>query len=122
MNKPTILIFGKDQDNNVALVNRLNDQFNSITATTDEMAIEKFQQSHIDAVLFEKDIPVAEKKKLEKIFSLQSGEVVFIDNILQANLNTIILQTIENKRKENKPSFSFRDDALKNAGLNIQIQ
>jgi DNA-binding NtrC family response regulator len=122
MNKPTILIFGKDQDNNVALVNRLNDQFNSITVATDEMAIEKIQQSHIDAVIFEKDVPDAEKRKLEKIFSLQSGDVVFIEHALQADLTTTILQTIENKRKENKPSFAFRDDALKNAGLNIQIQ
>jgi hypothetical protein len=122
MNKPTILIFGKDQENNVALINGLNDQFNSITATTDEMAIEKFQQSHFDAVLFADDVTVAEKSKLEKIFSLQSGDVVFIDNILQGEPATIILQTIEDKRKENKPSFAFKDDALKNAGLNIQIQ
>lgn len=122
MNKPTILIFGKNQDNNVALVNRLNDQLNSITATTDEMAIEKFQQSHIDAVFFAEDVTDVEKNKLEKIFSLQSGEVVFIDNILQGEPAIIILQTIEDKRKENKPSFTFKDDALKNAGLNIQIQ
>lgn len=122
MNKPTILIFGKNQDNNVALVNRLNDQLDSIIATTDEMAIEKFQQSHIDAVFFAEDVTAVEKNKLEKIFSLQSGEVVFIDNILQGEPAIIILQTIEDKRKENKPSFTFKDDALRNAGLNIQIQ
>ena len=122
MNKPTILIFGKDQENNVALVDRLSDRFNTITATTDEIAIEKFQQSHIDAVLFGKDVTIAEKSRLQKIFSMQSGEVIFTEDDPQENLATSILELMENKRKENKPAFSFKDDALKNAGLNIQIQ
>ena len=122
MNKPTILIFGKDQENNVALVDRLSDRFNTITATTDEIAIEKFQQSHIDAVLFGKDVTIAEKSRLQKIFSMQSGEVIFTEDDPQENLATSILELMEHKRKENKPAFSFKDDALKNAGLNIQIQ
>ena len=122
MNKPTILIFGKDQEDNVALVDRLSDRFNTITATMDEIAIEKFQQSHIDAVLFGKDVTIAEKSRLQKIFSMQSGEVIFTEDDPQENLATSILELMEHKRKENKPAFSFKDDALKNAGLNIQIQ
>lgn len=122
MNKTTVLIFGKNQYRNAALVDQLNEQFLSVIATTDEQAIEKFQQSVFDAVVFSEGVLTEEKIKLEKLFSLQDDHTVFIEEDGSGNVTTMISNAIVLKRKENKPSFAFTDDALKNAGLHINIQ
>ena len=122
MNKTTILIFGKNENRNAALVEELNANYQTVTATTDEQAIEKFQQSVIEAVIFSEGVTVTEKAKLEKIFSLQDEATVFVNDIEDSQLEVLIANAINTKRKQNKPSFSFKDDALKNAGLNIEIQ
>ena len=122
MNKTTILIFGKNENRNAALVEDLNANYQTVTATTDEQAIEKFQQSVIEAVIFSEGVTVTEKAKLEKIFSLQDEATAFVNDIEDSQLEVLITNAISTKRKQNKPSFSFKDDALKNAGLNIEIQ
>ena len=122
MNKTTILIFGKNENRNAALVEDLNANYQPVTATTDEQAIEKFQQSVIEAVIFSDGVTVTEKAKLEKIFSLQDEATAFVNDIEDSQLEVLITNAISTKRKQNKPSFSFKDDALKNAGLNIEIQ
>ena len=122
MNKTTILIFGKNENRNAALVEELNANYQTVSATTDEQAIEKFQQSVIEAVIFSEGVTVTEKAKLEKIFSLQDEATVFVNDIEDSQLEVLIANAISTKRKQNKPSFSFKDDALKNAGLNIEIQ
>lgn len=122
MNKTTVLIFGKNQYRNAVLVEQLNEQFQPVTVTTDEQAIEKFQQSAFDAVIFSEGVAAGEKIKLQKIFSLQDDNTVFTEDNGTDQATTTISDAITAKRKENKPSFSFTDDALKNAGLNINIQ
>lgn len=122
MNKTTVLIFGKNQHRNAALVEQLNEPFQPVTVTTDEQAIEKFQQSIFDAVVFSEGVMTGEKTKLEKIFSLQDDNTVFLEDDGSDQITTIISNAIALKRKENKPSFAFTDDVLKNAGLNIKIQ
>lgn len=122
MNRTTILVFGKNQHRNAALAEQLNNEFRYVTTTTDEEAIEKFQQSSFDAVVFSEAVTVTEKEKLKKIFSLQDDAIVFVEDDLSDDLSTVIGNAVTAKRKENKPSFAFTDDALKNAGLNIQIQ
>jgi len=122
MNKTTILIFGKNENRNAALVEELNANYQTVSATTDEQAIEKFQQSVIEAVIFSEGVTVTEKAKLEKIFSLQDEATAFINDVEESQLQVLITNAISTKRKQNKPSFSFKDDALKNAGLNIEIQ
>lgn len=122
MNKTTVLIFGKNQHRNAVLVEQLNEPFQTVTVTTDEQAIEKFQQSIFDAVVFSEGVITEEKTKLEKIFSLQDGNTAFVDDDNTDHVTTIISDAIALKRKENKPSFAFRDDVLKNTGLNIKMQ
>ncbi|MBC7937524.1 MAG: hypothetical protein H7Y86_19425 [Rhizobacter sp.] len=122
MNKTTTLIFGKNEHRNAALVEQLQNSFQTVIVTSDEQAIEKFQQSNFDSVVFSDAVMAEERTKLEKIFSLQDDKTVFITDDDSNQVAPMISNAIAEKRKRNKPSFSFKDDALKNAGLNIKIQ
>ena len=122
MNKATILIIGENNDRHTALVETLGNRFYSLTANNEEAAIDGFLQTPVDAVVFGEDINEAVKTKLTKIFSTQDNATVYMNDNSNADMAEEILQAISNKQKENKPAFSFKDDVLKNAGLNIQIQ
>lgn len=122
MNKATILTIGENNQRHTALVETLGKSFYVLAADTEEAAIDRFLQTRVDAVVFGEDISEAVKTKLVKIFSTQDMATVFINDNSNADMATEISTTISNKQKENKPAFSFKDDALKNAGLNIQIQ
>ncbi len=122
MNKATILVIGENDQRHTALVETLGNQFYSLTANNEEAAIDRFLQTPVDAVIFGEDVSEAVKAKLTKIFSTQDDTTVFVNDNSNRNMAEEISQAISSKQKENKPAFSFKDDALKNAGLNIQIQ
>jgi len=122
MNKATILIISENNDRIEILVETFGKQFYSLTANAEETAIDRFLQSPVNAVLFGEDINETVKNRLTKLFSAQQDDTVFIDDQSTVNLVELINDSIISKQKQNKPAFSFKDDALKNAGLNIQIQ
>lgn len=88
-----------------------------ITGST-ENAIEKFQQSGIDIVFLCNDIDSADKRKLHKIFNLLDEDVSTIEFDSNADIRTIITNTLNHKMKK---SFSFIDDALADARFNIRV-
>jgi len=122
MNKATILIISENNDRIEILVETFGKQFYSLTANAEETAIDRFLQSPVNAVLFGEDINETVKNRLTKLFSAQQDDTVFIDDQSTVNMVELINDSIISKQKQNKPAFSFKDDALKNAGLNIQIQ
>lgn len=122
MNKATILIIGENNDRHAALVENSGNRFYTLTAHSEETAIDRFLQSRVDAVVFGKDVVAAVRSKLEKLFSTQQPGVAFTEDDNSNGMIEKISAVIARQQEENKPSFSFKDDALKNAGLNIEIQ
>ncbi|MGZ8557857.1 MAG: hypothetical protein ACXWWC_05980 [Chitinophagaceae bacterium] len=126
MNKTEILVTGRNEEmlqRIVKLINN-NDKWIASKAAGDEEAIEKFHQQNFDVVLFPNGIEDEEEIKLRKIFSIQSPDIIIIrhDGSDGSLLTTEITEALDKKRKDKKPSLSFVDDALKNAGLNIIVQ
>lgn len=126
MNKTEILVTGTNQDSVDSIVKLVNSNsdWTSTQAATDEEAIEKFHQRNFDIVLLTNGINDDEERKLRKIFTLQNPDIIILKhygnegNLLTDEINA----ALKKQRKDKKPSFSFVDDALKNAGLNIIVQ
>lgn len=126
MNKTEILVTGRNEEmlqRVVGLINN-NDEWIASKAASDEEAIEKFHQRNFDVVLFTNGIADEEEKKLRKVFTIQNPDIIIIthDGSDSNLLITEIAEALDIQRKNKKPSFSFVDDALKNAGLNIIVQ
>ena len=77
MNKPTILIFGDNPSGLEELVSLAKQQMHTLTASTEEDAINQFLQTRFDAVLYAKSISAESKNKLSKLFSFQQHGTVF---------------------------------------------
>ncbi len=126
MNKTEILVTGKSTDQLQNLETLLHSDTDWIVskAGTDEEAIEKFHQCNFDMVLLLDDISKEENLKLRRVFTLQNPEIIILETNGMDNslLMTEIAALFEKQREGKKPSFTFVDDALKNAGLNIVIQ
>jgi hypothetical protein len=126
MNKTEILVAGRNQDSVNSIVELIdnNPDWISAQAATDEEAIEKFHQQNFDIVLFADGINGDEERKLRKVFSIQNPDIIVLKHD-STNVNLLtneITAALDKKRKDKKPLFSFTDDALKNAGLNIIVQ
>ena len=116
-----ILLVGNNEQqvNNWIKVLNNHDEWNAVHTLTEEEAIEKFHQYHYDVVMLGNDLSEEAVKKLNKLFTLQHAEVILITD--ENNLEKKIASALP-QQKKNKASFSFVDDALKHAGLNITIQ
>ena|SRR2546430_4851229 len=126
MNKTEILVIGNNEDRLQTLENLINNtaECRAVIAATDEEAIEKFHQKAFDLVLLTKYMEEEEEKKLRKILTHQNPDLIIMQD-LNGNdglLRTEIADALVTHRKNKKPSFSFVDDALKNARLNINIE
>jgi CheY-like chemotaxis protein len=119
MNKSTILFVGFSKDIVTVLENQFTKGWISSFADSNERAIEKFQQLHYDAVVVDSTMEGTEI--LYKLFTNQQPQILFIQTAGIPEADDI-LQQITASRKENKPAINYNDDALKNAGLNINIQ
>ena len=126
MNRTEILVAGRNKDSADSIVELMdkNNDWVFMQAATDEEAIEKFHQRNFDIVLITNGINDDEERKLRKIFTIQNPDIIILThygsegNLLADKINA----ALEKQRKDKKPSFSFVDDALKNAGLNIIVQ
>ena len=126
MNKTEILVTGRNDDRVSSIVELINSNKNWVAtkAATDEEAIEKFHQQNIDMVVFADDVNDEEERKLRKSFTIQNPDIIILKHSSD-NENLLaneIMAALDKQRSEKKPSFSFVDDALKNAGLNIIVQ
>lgn len=126
MNRTEILVAGRNQDSVDSIVELMdnNNDWVFMQAATDEEAIEKFHQRNFDIVLLTNGINDDEERKLRKIFTLQNPDIIILKhyrnegNLLTDEINA----ALEKQRNDKKPLFSFLDDALKKAGLNIIVQ
>ena len=121
-----ILIIGRNVDilqTVVRLVNN-NPEWIGTGAVTDEEAIEKFHHHHFDVVLLTNGIGSGEEKKLRKIFTHQDTDITIIQHYGGGSglLQSEIREALDKRKAASKPTVSFTDDALKNAGLHINIQ
>ena len=121
-----ILIIGRNVDilqTVVRLVNN-NPEWIGTGAVTDEEAIEKFHHHHFDVVLLTNGIGSGEEKKLRKIFTHQYTDITIIQHYGGGSglLQSEIREALDKRKAASKPTVSFTDDALKNAGLHINIQ
>jgi DNA-binding NtrC family response regulator len=127
MNKQTeILVIGRDESilqTVIRLVNN-NPEWIGTGAATAEDAIEKFHHHHFDVVLLTNGIGDEEEKKLRKIFIHQDTDIIIIQHYGGGSglLQSEIREALDKRKAANKPTVSFTDDALKNAGLHINIQ
>ena len=126
MSKIEILVTGRNEAELQPILTLINDNDDWITtsATTDEEAIEKFHQRNFDIVVLTNDMGEEEDRKLRKIFTIQNPDIIILAHSIEDNrlLTAAIGVALDKRRQEKKPSFSFVDDALKNAGLNIIVQ
>jgi len=126
MNKTEILVTGRNEalvQTMLTLVND-NDDWMATAAATDEEAIEKFHQLNFNIVVLTDDIGEEEDRKLRKIFTIQNPDIIIIKHSSDDSrlLTAEITVALDKQLKDKKPFFSFVDDALKNAGLNITVQ
>ena len=123
MNKTEILIVGRDEKRNrhsATLINS-NTGWDAVIATDSEDAIEKFHQRDFTVAVLTSSLQ-DEKIRLRKIFTLQNPGVIIIESLSDGLLINEISEAIDRKTKDSKHSFSFVDDALKNAMLPITVQ
>ncbi len=123
MIKTMILAIGTDETMLLYSTNLINTNpaWNAVSAERAEDAIEKFHQRNFDAVVFTNGTH-EEDKKLRKIFTHQNPDIIIIENNDDDILVNEITVALEIQHRKNKPSFSFTDDGLKNAGLPIIVQ
>jgi hypothetical protein len=115
MNRKVILAVGQNEFLNT------NKEWDVIAVTDAEAAIEKFHQADVDMVVFA-NCKQQDAVKLKKLFLFQHPEIIIVQNN-RADLNAGQIQAaLETRKQENRPSFSFVDDALKAAELPITIQ
>ncbi|RTL60237.1 MAG: hypothetical protein EKK37_05195 [Sphingobacteriales bacterium] len=121
MNTTNILLVGNNEEQSNNWIKLLNDrnEWKAEHALTDEEAIEKFHQYHFDVVVLGNDLSADAVKKLNKLCTFQHEDVIVINNT--ADLAEKISEALK-AQKRNNTTFSFVDDALKSAGLNINIQ
>lgn len=121
-----ILIIGRDESILQTVVRLVNNdpEWVGTGAATDEDAIEKFHHHHFDVVLLTNGIGDEEEKKLRKIFTHQDAGIIIIQHYGGGSglLQSEIREALDKRKAANKPTVSFTDDALKNAGLDINIQ
>ena len=121
-----ILIIGKDESILQTVVKLVNNDpsWAGTGASSDEEAIEKFHHHHFDVVLLTGGISEEADKKLRTIFTHQNPDIIIIQHYGGGSglLQTEIREALDKQKAANKPTVSFTDDALKNAGLHINIQ
>ncbi len=122
MNKMNILVVGTNENNLQQTVTNLNTQqgWNAVCIGNTEAAIEKLFQQDFD-VLVVTEATAAAATKLKKIASLQQEEMIIIEN---TNADKLIdeINAALSQAASATTTYSFVDDALKNAMLPITVQ
>jgi vacuolar-type H+-ATPase subunit F/Vma7 len=124
MKRTEILVTGNNELSMKAIINQLDNKWIVTESFNAEDAIEKFYRQDFNIVVITNDINNEDERKLRKIFSIQNPDVIIIRHVDKEDhlLNDQINEALNKQQVNKKPSFSFTDDALKNAGLNITVQ
>jgi CheY-like chemotaxis protein len=126
MNKTEILVTGRNEAAVQTILTLINSNYDWLAtdAATDEEAIEKFHQRNFDMVVFANSTSEEVERKLRRVFTIQNPDIIILKHSSDDNnlLAAEIKAALDKQRKDKKPSFTFVDDALKNAGLNIVVQ
>lgn len=106
---------------------RINDQLGRhndwhVTGLTQtEEAINAFQQSVFDVILFSSDMNETEARKLSRLFRFQDNDIILI-SLKAGDEPSIVVEEALLKRKHlHKPVYAFKDDALRDAVFNIHL-
>ena len=126
MNKKELLIIGQSTAGFDAFEHRINKygDWKIVTAAGDEEAIEKFHRHDFEVVVFAETLSRDKERKLRKIFTFHNPGIIITrhqhggEKVVVAD----IMAALDQLRKAKRPSYSLVDDALKNAGLKINIQ
>lgn len=124
MTTTNILLVGNNEQqvNNWMKVLDRHEEWNAVHSLNDEEAIERFHHLNFDVMVLGKDLGNEATRKLEKLFTLQHDEAAVINDSADNNSLENKINGVLAAKKTSKATFSFVDDALKNAGLNITIQ
>lgn len=102
------------------IITDMNNNGNAIFMTDNtEIAIEKFQQDHFNTIFLYHDVDLADKRKLQKVFTLLNEDVDIVEINAADNIKDVITGTLQKRKMSN---YSFVDDALANAKFNIHIE
>jgi hypothetical protein len=126
MNKPSILVAGKRKPSPSSLTefSNYNSEWETIEVATAEEAIEQFHRLDFEMVILADGLSGEEEKKLSRIFKVQNPDIIIMkyhEND-KSSLSGEILKTLNTLKKAKTPAFTIVDDALKNEGLNINVQ
>lgn len=124
--KIEILVIGRNESMLQTVIRLVNNDpaWIGTGAVSDEDAIEKFHHHHFDVVLLTNGLTEEEDKKLRTLFLHQDPDIIIIQHYGGGSglLQTEIRQALEERKAANRSTVSFTDDALKNAGLKINIE
>lgn len=91
-----------------------------VNAFTDkEEAVSFFQQQTQDVIIFSNVLDVEIKMGLEKLFRFQFEDVIVFTAVKEADVWNEVNDALHKLAERKRPSYSFVDDALKNASFNI---
>lgn len=124
--KTEILVTGSNESMLQTVIRLVNNDpaWIGTGAVSDEDAIEKFHHHHFDVVLLTNGLTEEEDKKLHALFLHQNPDIIIIRHYGgdSGSLQAEIRQALEERKAANKPAVHFTDDALKNAGLKINME
>jgi DNA-binding response OmpR family regulator len=122
MNKVQIMIVGETEQNISRIMEMAAQQDNlDVSIAHDaETAINLFQQSDFDIILFSNTMDEVQKRKLSRLFRFQDEHVMLVE--LDHNApEALLMDALRKRRRMHKPVYAFTDDALKEAIFNINL-
>ncbi len=123
MNKIQIMILGENEHDIFPIVNQLNttDEWEVKAFTNKEEAINHFQQSIQDVVIFHESLEANTKQGLSRLFQFQEEDVILMTANKTTSIWNDVNEALHNRGESSKPVFTFVDDALKHAKFNINL-
>lgn len=127
--KAEILILGKEDQAIQKMASSLNqEEWNVTLASNAEDAITASFLKNFDTVLFAGELTGMEDTKLRKVFSYTNPNILVLKynatNELTAfrnGMKEVRAEILKIRKAQNAPVFTFTDDPLKNAKLNIRL-
>ena len=87
-----------------------------------EDAIEKFQQSNVDVIVLHHELNTTDKNKLIAVARFQEEDTEIINLAKESSLKAALEQALQEQAHKQKAHYTIKDDALKYASYNIQVE
>ena len=123
MNKIQIMILGNNEMDIAPIMQQLENTSEwEINAFTDkENAVKLFQNQTQDVIVFSNGFDKTIKKGLENLFRFQEEDLIVFTSINETDVWNEVNNSLHQLADSKRPSYSFVDDALKDAKFNITI-